>query len=77
MRRSLLVVLVLALHACGGEPAADLPEPPTPPPAPTQRQRAEAVGASRLPGAHGVSAALRAADAADARAAAVDTSGAP
>jgi len=72
MRPALLVVLVLALHACGA-PAASTPDP-TPP---TQRQRAEAVGASRLPGAHGVGAALRAADAMDARAAAADSSATP
>lgn len=60
-----LACLMLAAACAAPEPdAADTM---------TQRERDSAIGASRLPGAPGVSAAIRAADSADARNARLDS----
>ena len=69
MRDCLVCLLMLAgLTGC----QADHPERSTPS---TQRQRDSAIGASRLPGAHGVAGALEAADSASARRAQEEAAG--
>lgn len=64
--RTLLSCVILAATACAapGDETADTM---------TQRARDSAIGASSLPGATGVSAAIRAADSADARNARLDS----
>ena len=74
LRRALAALLAAtSLAACGTreEPPAD----PAAGRAPTQRQRDSVIAASRLPGAHGVGSALRAADSATARAALAESVG--
>jgi hypothetical protein len=76
-RRALAALLALAsLAACGSrdEPAADSAATATAV-APSRRARDSAVAASRLPGAGGVGAALRASDSAAARAARAESIG--
>ncbi len=58
--------LLLVFLACSSEPEQAQPEV-------TQRQRDSAVAASGLPGAQGVGRAIRAADGAEARNAALDS----
>jgi len=65
-KRAVLFIVLLALAACGnGGPDAAKTL--------TQRQRDSVVAASKLPGAKAVEAALRASDAAAARASALDS----
>lgn len=64
----LLGTMVLALAACGAKEDATADTL-------TQRERDSAIGASSLPGARGVSGALRAVDSANARNAALDSIG--
>jgi len=74
-----LAAALLALGACGSHPDQQQ-QPATSAAAPratlTQRQRDSAIGASALPGARGVSAALGAAATLDARTARADSVGA-
>jgi hypothetical protein len=72
IRPTVLLVLAAAVTACGGESA---PQPDVRA-ALGQRQRDSAVGASAIPGARGVSAAIGAADRLDARTRAADSVGA-
>ena len=75
-----LAAALLALGACGSHPDQQQQPPATSAAAPratlTQRQRDSAIGASALPGARGVSAALGAAATLDARTARADSVGA-
>ena len=72
MKPVILILAALALTAC----SAGEPEPGLSADSITQRQRDSAVGESGLPGAQGVRGALRASDAAAARAAALDSTAA-
>lgn len=71
LRPVYLLALATAVAACGGGSA-----PPDARAALTQRQRDSAVGASALPGARGVGAAIGAADRLDARTRTADSVGA-
>lgn len=67
MRKIVVLVTVLALAGCQSG------ETPESTPALTKRQADSALGASRLPGARGITSAMSAADSAAARAARVDS----
>ena len=67
---ALIIACVALLGGCAGD-APDADEVPAD--TITQRQRDSVIGASRLPGAQGVRGALKASDAAAARAAALDS----
>jgi hypothetical protein len=66
-RRILLVVVVALLAACSEQGGADMTN------ARTEAERDSLIGESSLPGAQGVKAARRAADAAEERAATLDS----
>jgi outer membrane biogenesis lipoprotein LolB len=71
--RLVLATALLALTACSGDAPETEPAEAVTIDSATLRQRQEAVGESRLPGAQGVRGALDASDAAAARAAARDS----
>lgn len=70
----ILCTTLAAGAACAAAPDAG-PDSAAARAALTQRQRDSAIGASRLPGAQGVTGALRAADSASARRAALEAAG--
>lgn len=71
MSRLPLLAAVLAVVACGGAPASR--QTAAQRDTLTQRQRDSAIGASKLPGAHGITAAQRAADSLSAQSARLDS----
>ncbi len=68
-----ILTAFLALSACSGDAAETEPAAAVSADTVTQRERQEAIGESRLPGARGVKGALDASDAAASRAAAHDS----
>lgn len=71
MSRLTLLAAVLAVAACGGAPARH--QAAAQHDTLTQRQRDSAIGASKLPGAHGITGAQRVADSVSAQSARLDS----